>query len=130
MYLRWFVDLKPSSESRNKKVSEIIQRNKEARLNVLQLRRKLRELEREAEKLGIVIESSQKLQPDDEDFKEALDVNNGKLKQMTVSSATREGKEEKFDHMAADRTIIHNNNDSHSPINSSTSLQSVPPGPA
>ena len=53
MYLRWIVDPTPQREA-HKKMSEIIQKNRDARSRVLHLRRKLQELEAQAEKLGIV----------------------------------------------------------------------------
>ena len=54
MYLRWIIDPNPESVAREK-ISEIIERNKSAKSHVLQLRRKLQELEAEAEKLGITL---------------------------------------------------------------------------
>lgn len=53
MYLRWIVDPTPQREA-HKKMSEIIQKNRETRGRVLQLRRKLENLEAQAEKMGIV----------------------------------------------------------------------------
>ena len=53
LYLRWIVDQSPHQEAL-KKIDEIIERNRHARSNVLHLRRKLQELEQQAEKLGIL----------------------------------------------------------------------------
>ena len=55
MYLRWIVDLSPQKEA-SRKIEEIVQRNRNAKSKVLQLRRKLLELESEAEKLGILVQ--------------------------------------------------------------------------
>ena len=53
MYLRWIVDPTPQLEA-DHHVQEIIRRNKEIRAEVGQLRRQLIELEKEAEKLGLM----------------------------------------------------------------------------
>ena len=53
MYLRWIVDPTPQLEA-EQHVQEIIRRNKEIRAEVGQLRRQLIELEKEAEKLGLI----------------------------------------------------------------------------
>ena len=53
MYLRWIVDLSPQREAEIR-AQEIIRRNKEVRHQVVQLRRQLVELEKEAEKLGLM----------------------------------------------------------------------------
>ena len=57
MYLRWIVDLRPTLEA-TRKAHEIIERNKEAKMNVGKLRRQLRELMKEAETLGLLRDDS------------------------------------------------------------------------
>ena len=52
MYLRWIIDPNLEMKAANK-IDEIIERNRKAKSEVQQLRRKLQELEAEAEKLGI-----------------------------------------------------------------------------
>ena len=52
MYLRWIIDLNPEMKAADK-MDEIIERNRKVKSEVQQLRRKLQELEAEAEKLGI-----------------------------------------------------------------------------
>ena len=53
MYLRWIVDPSPQREA-HKKMGEIIQRNRDARARVMHLRRKLQELENQADKMGLL----------------------------------------------------------------------------
>jgi hypothetical protein len=53
MYLRWIVDLSPQQEA-GEKIGHIIDQNRMAKSKVLQLRRKLLDLENEAEKMGIL----------------------------------------------------------------------------
>ena len=52
MYSRWIVDLSPQQEA-GKKIGEIFEKNRTAKSKVQQLRRKLLDLETEAEKLGL-----------------------------------------------------------------------------
>ncbi len=52
MYLRWIVDLSPQREA-SRKIAEIVERNRDAKSKVLQLRRKLLGLETQAVKAGI-----------------------------------------------------------------------------
>lgn len=61
MYLRWIVDLSPQRDA-NRKVEEIVERNRSAKTKVLQLRRKLVELEGEAEKLGLLLKKNQAME--------------------------------------------------------------------
>ena len=53
MYLRWIVDLSPQQDA-GKKIGEIFEKNRTAKSKVQQLRRKLLDLETEAEKMGIL----------------------------------------------------------------------------
>ena len=53
MYLRWIVDPSPQLEAEHR-AQEIIRRNKEIRQEVGHLRRQLVELEKEAERLGLI----------------------------------------------------------------------------
>ena len=55
MYLRWIVDLSPQQEA-GEKIGHIIEQNRTAKSNVIQLRRKLLDLENEAEKIGVLTE--------------------------------------------------------------------------
>jgi hypothetical protein len=53
MYLRWIVDPAPQLEA-EQQAQKIIRRNKEIRQEVVLLRRQLVELEKEAERLGLI----------------------------------------------------------------------------
>jgi hypothetical protein len=53
MYLRWLVNPDPVWNAK-KRAEEIVERNKGARLNVLRLRRQLKDLADEAEKMGLL----------------------------------------------------------------------------
>lgn len=76
MYLRWVLGPSPSTLA-FEKAQIIIKRNKEARTNVIRLRRRLMDLTGEAEKLGL-LESNE---PHDEKDKmadeEVAAINNG-----------------------------------------------------
>ena len=55
MYLRWIVDPSPRSVAMQR-ASEIVEKNKKAKFEVLRLRKKLQILMKEADKLGLVVE--------------------------------------------------------------------------
>ena len=67
MYLRWIIDPTPETIAAEK-VSEIIARNRRAKFDVIRKRKKLQELMREAEKLGIVVD----YRIDDEEEEESV----------------------------------------------------------
>ena len=54
MYLRWIINQTMDDEA-DKKICEIIERNKTAKTHVSLLRKQLQDLEAQAEKLGIQI---------------------------------------------------------------------------
>ena len=54
MYLRWIINQTMDDEA-DKKICEIIERNKTAKTHVALLRKQLQDLEAQAEKLGIQI---------------------------------------------------------------------------
>ena len=68
MYLRWIVDLSPQQEA-GKKIGEIFEKNRTAKSKVQQLRRRLLDLETEAEKLGI-----SDTKPAENNFKQKIEM--------------------------------------------------------
>lgn len=64
MYLRWIVNPGPQTDA-VKKVREIVERNKNAKLNVVRMRKQLRELMKEAEALGLLKQDEEDEQQDD-----------------------------------------------------------------
>ena len=64
MYLRWIIDPGPALEAKLR-IQEIIQRNKEAKINVLRLRKQLAEAAKEAEALGLLASVRDVLEEED-----------------------------------------------------------------
>ena len=77
MYLRWIVDLSPQQEA-GEKIGHIIDQNRMAKSKVLQLRRKLLDLENEAEKMGI-LERKQNENITSEGTEQNTEVTNGRV---------------------------------------------------
>ena len=70
MYLRWLVDPRPALEAKLR-TQEIVQRNKDAKINVIKLRKQLADVAKEAEALGLLA-SVQDILEEEENLEQLL----------------------------------------------------------